>query len=112
MHYLIYDNQCPFCCSIIEKVSSVIKRKDIAYTPITSKKGKHLINKHFLENINSVIYINQNNKVFIKSSAILNISKLMPFPYNLIYTLIIIPKFILNMTYDLIARNRMLFKKF
>ena len=109
-HYLLYDQECPFCCSIVKKVSSLINNIDISYIHLKSKKGKKLINKYYLHNINSVIYINHNSKVFIKSNAILNLSKYMNSPYNLLYILNIIPRHLLDLAYDFIARNRMRIK--
>lgn len=111
MNYLLYDNECPFCCNIVKKISPLLEKRNISYIKIKSKEGKALIKKYSLENINSIIYINQKDKVFIKSTAVLNICKLMKFPYNLTYTLIILPKFILNIGYDFIAKNRMYITK-
>ena len=106
-HYLLYDKQCPFCCSIVKKVSSLIKNIEISYVHLKSKKGTELTTKYSLENINSVIYINHNKKVFIKSNAILTLSKHMKSPYNLLYILNLIPRYLLDLGYDFIARNRM-----
>ena len=109
-HYLLYDKECPFCCSIVKKISSLIKDIDISYNHLKSKKGEELITKYSLENINSVIYINHNRKVFIKSNAILNLSKHMNSPYNLLYILNIIPRRLLDLGYDFIAKNRIRIK--
>ena len=105
MRYLLYDNECSFCYTIVNKVSSLINNRKIDYIPIKSIQGEKLIKKYHLENVKSVIYID-NNKVFIKSSAILHISKQMDFPYKLLYVLNILPKPILNIGYDFIAKNR------
>lgn len=112
MNYLLYDNECPFCCNIVKKISHLLNKKDISYIHIKSNEGKSLIDKYSLQNINSVIYINQKNKVFIKSRAILNICKLMAFPYKALYILIILPNRLLDYIYDFIARNRMRIKIF
>ena len=111
MNYLLYDNECPFCCNIVKKISPLIKKSNISYVHIKSKEGNSIITKYSLQNINSVVYINQHKKVFIKSAAILNICKLMRFPYNLLYILIIFPRSFLNIGYDFIARNRMYIQK-
>lgn len=110
MNYLLYDHECPFCCRIVRKISSSIDKNDVSYNPLKSKKGKQLIKKYTLENIRSVVYINNNKKIFIKSSAILNLCKHMKFPYNMLYVLNIIPSFILDLAYNFIAKNRMLIK--
>ena len=110
MKYLLYDNECPFCCNIVKKLSSLIEDPSISYIPLNSKQGKKLITKYSLENLRSVIYINHNNKIFVKSNAILNICKLMNFPYKLLYILNIFPTYFLNLGYNFIARNRMRIK--
>lgn len=104
--YLLYDNECSFCSIIIDKISSIINDTDISFTHLKSEEGRKLIKEYELENMNTVIYINQHKKVFIKSNAILNICKHMRFPYNMLYILNIFPKFILNMGYDFIAKHR------
>ena len=111
MNYLLYDNECPFCCNIVKKISPLIKKSNISYVHIKSKEGNSIITKYSLQNINSVVYINQHKKVFIKSAAILNICKLMRFPYNLLYILIILPRSFLNIGYDFIAQKRMYIQK-
>lgn len=107
MQYLLYDHECPFCCSIIKKVSSLIDEPNISYNHLQSKEARKLIARYSLENVNSVIFINHKKKVFIKADAILNLCKSMNFPYNLFYILTILPKSLLNLAYDFIAKNRM-----
>lgn len=104
--YLLYDNECSFCRRIVDKISSVINDTDISYNHLKSEKGIKLIKEYGLENMNTVIYIDQHKKVSIKSKAILNICKRMRFPYNMLYTLKILPKFILDIGYDFIAKHR------
>ena len=110
IHYLLYDNECPFCSNIVERISSLIRNIDISYNHLKSKKGQELTKQYSLQNIKSVIYINHNNKVFIKSNAILNLCKHMIYPYNIFYILNIIPSPLLNLGYDFIAKNRMRIK--
>ena len=109
MKYLLYDNECPLCCNIVRKISRLTKNLDISYEHIRSKKGKELIEKYYLENIDSVIYI-ENKRAFIKSNAIMRICKQMSFPYNLSYILNIFPEPLLNLGYDFIAKNRLKIK--
>lgn len=110
MNCLLYDHECPFCCHIVKKLSSIIDNKEVSYIKIKSKKGKELIKIHSLENIKSVIYIKDNKKVFIKSDAILNLCREMRMPYKTLYILTIIPKFLADLVYDFIAKNRMRIK--
>ncbi|MCI0474398.1 MAG: DCC1-like thiol-disulfide oxidoreductase family protein, partial [Ignavibacteria bacterium] len=47
-----------------------------------------------------------NEKHYMKSSAALRIASRLKFPWNLFIIFLIIPAFIRNPVYDLIARNR------
>lgn len=57
------------------------------------------------ESENSVIFI-RNRQLFFKSNAILEISRLLSFPYNLVSLFKIIPQFARDKIYDFIAGNR------
>lgn len=48
----------------------------------------------------------QGEEVFTKSSAALRIAKQLKFPYPLLYVFIILPPFLRDAVYNLIARNR------
>ncbi len=83
MKYLLYDNECPFCVNIIKKIKPLIAESTISYIKIHSAKGEGIIKKYALENINSLVYIDEKEKVFVKTNAILNLGNHMIFPYNL-----------------------------
>ncbi len=104
--YLLYDNECSFCSSIVDKLSSIIDDTDILFMHLNSNEGKKIIKNYKLENMNTVIYIDQHKQVFIKSKAILKLCKHMRSPYNMLYILNIFPNFILNIGYDFIAKHR------
>lgn len=107
MKYLLYDDECPFCCKIIKNLSPLIKDPAISHIALRSNKGKEIISQYSLQNYTSVIYIDNNKNVFTKASAILNICKIMRWPYKAFYILNIIPASLLDIIYDFIARNRM-----
>tara|TARA_B100001142_G_scaffold312567_1_gene348091 strand:+ start:253 stop:582 length:330 start_codon:yes stop_codon:yes gene_type:complete len=107
MCIVLYDNECPFCCNIVKKLSHLITQKDISYQYLKSEEGSGLIQKYHLENVKSIIYIDQHNKVFIKSNAVLNLCKEMKFPYRLFYVFAVLPKSFLDLIYDFIAKHRM-----
>ena len=110
MSYLLYDDECDFCCSIVRKLKKTIKNYDIRYIPLKSDKGEKLVNKYKVINTDSVIYIDIRHVVHLKAVAILNIILLMGFPYNLLFILKIFPVSYLNWIYDFVARNRIKIK--
>jgi predicted DCC family thiol-disulfide oxidoreductase YuxK len=81
------------------------------FVSLLSKEGKELLEEYEIsEKIDSVILI-KNNKAYIKSAAALNIVKDLKFPWFLCYGFIIVPKFLRDYIYDLIAKNRHKFFK-
>ena len=107
MRYLIYDDECNFCCNVVRILTSLVDKSVVTYISLKSQKAKELINYHHLENVNSVIFLDDKGKIYIKAIAVLNVFRLMKFPYNLLYLLNIFPESFLNFTYDFIAKNRM-----
>ncbi len=110
MRYLIYDDECNFCCNVIRILTSLVGKSVVTYISLKSQKAKDLIKYHNLENVNSVIYVDNNGTVYIKAIAVLNVFRIMKFPYNLLYLFNIFPDSFLNFLYDFISKNRMRIK--
>ena len=77
------------------------------FVALQSQKGKQLFEKYNLDfsSLDTVILIAE-DKVYTKSTAALMIGKNLPGPVKIIYLLWIIPRFIRDFLYDLIAKNR------
>tara|TARA_B100001758_G_scaffold50625_1_gene41143 strand:+ start:28614 stop:28946 length:333 start_codon:yes stop_codon:yes gene_type:complete len=110
MKYLIYDDECNFCCKVVMILTPLVDKSVIKYISLRSQKAKELIDLYDLKNINSVIYFDGEDKIYIKAIAVLKVFNLMNFPYKLLYLFNILPKSFLNFVYDFIARNRMRLK--
>ncbi|MBS1654725.1 MAG: DUF393 domain-containing protein, partial [Bacteroidetes bacterium] len=57
------------------------------------------------DNFNSFVLL-ENNKVYTKSTGALRMCKLLGGGWALLYALIIVPRFIRDAVYNMIARNR------
>ena len=106
MRYVLYDDDCQFCSNLVKKTSSLIEGSVMLFSPFNSCKGKELISNYNIQNIDSVIYIDPQEKIFLKATAVLNVCKFMKFPYNLFYIFNILPNSFLNLAYNFIAKNR------
>ena len=107
MGSVLYDDDCKFCSNLVKKTSSLIEDSVVLFLPFNSIKGKELLSNYNIEDINSVIYIDQREKIFLKAEAVLCICKFMRFPYNLFSIFNILPNTLLNLVYNFISRNRM-----
>ena len=106
MRYVLYDD-CQFCSNLVKKTSSLIEGSVILFSSFNSCKGKELISNYNIQDIDSVIYIDPREKIFLKAAAVLNICKFMRFPYNLFSIFNILPSSLLNLVYNFISKNRM-----
>jgi predicted DCC family thiol-disulfide oxidoreductase YuxK len=77
------------------------------FSALSSDMGMSLLEKAGLDRnqINSVVFFS-NGKYFLKSLAILKLLRLLGGGWQLFYIFIIIPAFIRDFLYDIIARNR------
>lgn len=104
---ILFDGVCNFCNSSVNKIIRHDKKNRFKFTALQSETGKKLLAKHSIDSTktDSIILI-ENDSAFIKSTAILKISKHLSGIYPFAYGFIIIPTFIRNFVYDFIARNR------
>jgi predicted DCC family thiol-disulfide oxidoreductase YuxK len=104
---LLFDGVCNLCNRLVIFIIRRDKKNRIRFAPLQSPVGKSFLEKHNItgEDINSIVYIEGDNYL-LKSSAILHLLKILGGGWNLIYGLIIIPKFFRDFLYDIIARNR------
>lgn len=88
----------------------VIKRdkKDIfRFAALQEGIGKELMNEYKIDpkKTDSIVLI-ENGKAYVKSTAALRAARYLPSGWPLLYCFLIVPKFIRNWVYDIIARNR------
>jgi len=104
---VLFDGICNFCSG---SVLFIIRRDPKGYfrfAALQTESGIMLMKKHNinLTKTDSIILI-ENNKVYYRSSAALRIARKLKGGWKLFYAAMIIPPFIRNFFYDLVARNR------
>ena len=104
---LLFDGICNLCNNLVLFIIKRDPESQFKFASLQSEMGKLLLKKYILEsnNLNTVVYI-KGEKYFLKSTAILNIIKDLGGYWKLFYAFILIPKFIRDFIYDLIAKSR------
>ncbi len=104
---VLFDGVCNFCNASINFVIDRDKKGAFKFATLQSEIGQKLLVKFekTTTDFDSVILI-KNNQLFQKSDAALEIAKEMDGGWKLLYGFKIIPRFIRNFFYDLIAKNR------
>ena len=104
---ILFDGECTMCNNYILFVAKHDSDDNFRFLSIQNKKVNELKKIHSIctENISS-IYIIDNNEIKSKSRAVLKIMSMLKFPYNLLIVFYVIPGFLRDLIYDLVAKNR------
>lgn len=105
-HIILFDGECNFCSFWVKYVIKRDKGDLFRFASLQSEIGKKYLNQFQIEkSIDSVVFI-QNNISYVKSSATLHILKTMGGLRSIFYGFIIIPTFIRDYFYEIIAKYR------
>lgn len=104
---ILFDGVCNLCNNSVNFLIKRDKKDRFRFATLQSDVGQEMVKKFEIDpsKTDSIVLI-EKDKYFIKSTAVLKITKYLPGAYPLFYGFIIIPVFIRNWAYDYIARNR------
>ena len=104
---ILFDGLCNLCNGSVNFILKRDKSKKYKFASLQSSIGIELTKKYNIDtNIDDSIVLIKNDKVFIKSSAVLEILKDMPIEWRIFRIGIILPKFVRDWMYDIIAKHR------
>lgn len=105
---IIFDGICSLCNGFVDFVIRKDKKKIFYFTSNQEESGQRILSQFPAvpkENVLTIYYM-EDGKLYSRSTAVLRIARLLPFPYSLLYGFMIIPVFIRNAVYNFVARNR------
>ena len=104
---ILFDGVCNLCNQSVQYVIQHDPEGIFNFASLQGETGQQLLKKYNLpvNDFNSFVLV-ENEKVFINSTGALKVAKRLNGMVRLLYGFIIIPPFIRNAVYNLIARNR------
>ena len=103
---IIFDADCLLCNRFVQIVSVIDKKDSIYFTRLSGKTANYILsNNKSLVDVDSIIFY-LNGNIYIKSDAVIRISKSLGFPYNMMSVFKIFPRSMRDIFYDFVARNR------
>lgn len=107
---ILFDGVCNLCNSSVQFILKRDKKNKFLFASLQSDAANKILLQFNAKNFNAKslksILLIENNRVYSKSTAVLRIIKKMSFPLSLCYVFIVIPKFIRDYCYDIIAKYR------
>lgn len=104
---ILFDGVCNLCNASVQYVIKHDKKRMFRFASLQSTFGESILKKFSLpaDTFNSFILLSD-NKIYIRSTAALVVAKKLSASIKLLYGFIIVPKFIRDFIYDVVAKNR------
>jgi predicted DCC family thiol-disulfide oxidoreductase YuxK len=104
---ILFDGVCNFCNNVINFVIKRDKAAEIQYAPLQSAKGQLFAKQYNFsaEELKTFVFI-EDGKMYTKSTAALRVCRYLGTLWPAMMAFMIVPKFIRNAVYDLVAKNR------
>lgn len=103
---ILFDGICNLCNSSINFILKRDKKKQFNFVALQSEKGKELMEQFQIASETDSVILIHKNEIFIESDAAIEISKLLPFPWNWAVAFKMIPEKCRDTIYRWVARNR------
>ncbi|MEO7924451.1 MAG: thiol-disulfide oxidoreductase DCC family protein [Chitinophagaceae bacterium] len=104
---ILFDGVCNFCNYWVNFAIRHDRKKKLRFTPLQGGTAERILPRYNIHPtaLSSVIFIDK-GKAYTQSSAAIRICKYLDGGWKLFYALMIIPKFLRDLIYNIIARNR------
>lgn len=102
---IFFDGVCNLCNGAINFIIDRDKKSYFKFAPLQSSVAETYISRSVIKNTDSII-LWESGQLYSKSSAALKIARHLDGAWKAFYVFIIIPKFIRDFVYDIIAKNR------
>lgn len=106
-YIILFDGTCKLCNNVVKFISKNDSKEIFCFIPLESEMAAKYLIRYKQKDVNkgSVLLI-QDDKIFTKSNAVLHILKCLDGLWPLFYGFIIVPAFIRDPVYNIIARYR------
>jgi len=104
---ILFDGVCNLCHSSVQFILLRDKKDRFRFASLQSDYGQSILKQYNLptDKFNSLALV-ENGKIYQKSTGALRIARKLKGLWPMLYGFIIVPPFIRNLVYDIIAKNR------
>ncbi|HSA60267.1 MAG TPA: thiol-disulfide oxidoreductase DCC family protein [bacterium] len=104
---ILFDGVCNFCNASVNFIIARDPKKNFRFTPLQSAAGQERLKKFNLSttDLDTMVLI-ENDRAFTRSTAGLKIARRLSGLWPLFYVLIVVPRFLRDAVYNVVARNR------
>ena len=104
---ILFDGVCNLCSGAVQFIIKRDKKNIFQFSSLQSEYGQAVLKNFNLQHSGlSSFVLYTDGKIFTKSTAAFMVVRTLTGPIKLLYGLIIIPKFIRDIVYDIISKYR------
>lgn len=104
---ILFDHNCKMCKASVRFLERRDKLQRLQFMALDSVEARQELKKvgvSFMQK--NTVYFIYEQKAYTKSTAVLKALSLLPFPYSALSIFLIVPRFLRDAVYNLIAKNR------
>ncbi|MEZ4804036.1 MAG: DCC1-like thiol-disulfide oxidoreductase family protein [Bacteroidia bacterium] len=102
---VFFDGYCNLCSSSVQWIIKNDLNNTFQFAPLNGETAKKIIEDEDILKEDSIILF-LNNKFYLRSTAVLKIAAKLKYPSRFLSVFLIVPVFIRNWVYQIVARNR------
>lgn len=103
---ILFDGVCNLCNGFVHRIIAADKNDYFRFASLQSEAGQSLLKNHpNLQDLKSIVYLD-NGKIYTKSTAAIKISSHLGFTWKILQLGYILPVFLRDGIYNIIAKNR------
>lgn len=104
---VLFDGVCKLCSAWARFLIRFDKKRVFRLATVQSPEGTEILNFYgFSTDVFETMVLVDGEKMYVQSTAFLNVMRCLPFPWPMFLVLLLIPKKIRDWMYDRIALNR------
>lgn len=111
-HLVFFDSTCPFCRKSVQRIIQIDSRNIFCFAPLNGKTAEDFLKNgnEYLKHSNSLVlvenFFKEPKKFWIRSKGAFRILWLIGGVYKALAWMYLLPSFICDWAYNLIARHR------
>ncbi|MEL6675199.1 MAG: thiol-disulfide oxidoreductase DCC family protein [Bacteroidota bacterium] len=105
MKVVIFDGVCNLCNSSVDFLIRRDKKAQLKFTANQHQTGQQILQEAGVTDVET-LYFYEDGTLYDRSTAVLRLSRYLPFPWNVGQIFLIVPRFLRDGVYRWIARNR------
>jgi predicted DCC family thiol-disulfide oxidoreductase YuxK len=103
---ILFDGVCNLCNASVQFVIKRDVKQKFRFASLQSDFAKNVLLQHHISDEIRTIVLLTNNRIYLRSNAVLEISRELNGLWSLIYIFKIIPRFFRDGVYNFISKNR------